>query len=74
MLCGSGSQEGKEQMLSLGMRKIPLTSTLLGYVLGNWHMVDGLGVGRALQQMQFWVCIKALLNLKVIFAFWLFWL
>lgn len=29
-------------------KEVPLTSTLLGYVLGNGHMTDGVGVGRAL--------------------------
>lgn len=69
-LSSSGSQEGKEKMLCPGMRKGPLTSTLLGYILGNRDLVAGVGVGRALQQTQ-WVGIKALLNLKVICAFWL---
>lgn len=67
-LSSSGSQEGKEKMLCLGMRKGPLTSTLLGYILGNRDLVAGVGVGRALQQTQYWVGIKALLNLKVICA------
>lgn len=34
-------------MLCSGMWKVPLASTLLGDILGNQGMVDGVGMGRA---------------------------